>query len=341
MSSVGGVITLVLVFALFNARRAAAENGSGRPSTEDYITQYRINADRYRVTTVDGYRLTLFRLKPLVTVRAVALLQHGNRQTSADWLILNSNLPLQLLSNGVEVWLANSRLSSESSGHTSIKNTSAEFWNFSFHEIGYYDLASMVDAVLSISKQKRLHLIGYSEGSTAALILLAERPEYGAKVISLNLMAPAAFMGHSTYKPIAQTLTNVRLFAPWLYAQLHVNNYVNGSTRKQLEHYGQLILSGRFRQYDYGSRLNKQMYGSEQPPDYPLNRITTPTVLHYGDLDSVVHPMDVKQLGQELGRTTSVQVIGYETLQHTDFLSRKIAAQQVYPNIVKNVAKYR
>lgn len=44
---------------------------------------------------------------------------------------------------------------------------------------------------------------------------------------------------------------------------------------KQLLHFFQLYKSGRFTPFDYGQE-NMRVYGSPEPPDYPLNRIKTP-----------------------------------------------------------------
>ncbi|XP_058462269.1 lipase 1-like [Malaya genurostris] len=306
--------------------------------TEHYITKYGINASRYRATTADGYKLALFRLRPAGEVLGVALLQHGNRETSADWLRHSSNLPSQLLTAGIEVWLANSRLSPES--WPAGRNTSAEFWDFSFHEIGIYDLATTVDVALNISARQQIHVIGFSEGSTAALVLLSERPEYNGRVASLNLMAPAAYMARSKFKAIAQTAEIVRIFAPKYYETLHDNNYVRGSSRKQLEHYGQLIISGRFRQYNYGSQLNLKHYGSKLAPDYRLWQITIPVALHYGCLDVTVNPTDVEQLGKVLSKNTSVRFFRYDALDHQDFTARSEASKLVYPNIVNDIRSF-
>ncbi len=58
-----------------------------------------------------------------------------------------------------------------------------------------------------------------------------------------------------------------------------------GSSTKTFLHYGQLILSGDFRQYDY-KEFNPDHYdGAMEPPAYDLSKITAPVVLYYGDND--------------------------------------------------------
>ncbi|XP_062558764.1 lipase 1-like [Armigeres subalbatus] len=337
------VLLLLLVLASIaivagRAVRRIDNSFSDRSRTEDYITQYEINTERYRVTTEDGYQLTVFRLLPQVPTRGVALIQHGIGQSSADWLALNRNLPMQLLEVGIEVWLGNSRASLESAGHISYSTSSSKYWDFSFHEIGIYDLASMIDAVLQITRRSQLHLIAYSEGSSAALTLLSERPEYNAKVTSLNLMAPAAFMANSQLKPIALLFDKIRVIFPGSIEQLLASNKeLSRSSQKQYEHYQQLILTGHFRRFDYGPRRNNQRYGSREPPDYPLLRISRPVVLHYGGRDRTVNPKDVEYLSTRLSNRTGAKLVEYNILDHTDFTNRPEAAVYVYPMVVQNI----
>jgi lysosomal acid lipase/cholesteryl ester hydrolase len=64
----------------------------------------------------------------------------------------------------------------------------------------------------------------------------------------------------------------------------------NGASFRQIEHYGQLVESGRFCRFDYGQKKNEKLYGSLTPPDYELKKITAPVYLYYstGDHTAVV-----------------------------------------------------
>jgi lysosomal acid lipase/cholesteryl ester hydrolase len=75
--------------------------------------------------------------------------------------------------------------------------TSNEFWDFSFHEIGYFDVPAMIDFVLNHTKSSKLFYIGHSQGTSSILVLLSKRPEYNQKVMQVHLFAPAAFMKNS------------------------------------------------------------------------------------------------------------------------------------------------
>ena len=66
----------------------------------------------------------------------------------------------------------------------------------------------------------------------------------------------------------------------------------NGSARKALAHYGQLINSGRFALYDRYDK-NLEIYGQDQPPDIDISKITfSPIAMFIGNDDVLVSPRD-------------------------------------------------
>lgn len=48
------------------------------------------------------------------------------------------------------------------------------------------------------------------------------------------------------------------------------------------------FFSGEFRQYDFGMLINLSKYGSFQPPEYDLRKVTCPVALFYGNNDWLV-----------------------------------------------------
>lgn len=70
-----------------------------------------------------------------------------------------------------------------------------EFWNYNLQEIALYDVRASLDFVLKTTKQKDLHYIGHSQGTTVAFILLSEIPECNSIMRSATMLAPVVFMG--------------------------------------------------------------------------------------------------------------------------------------------------
>lgn len=99
-----------------------------------------------------------------------------------------------LSDNGYDVWLGNSRGTDQSQRHKHLSATSDEYWDFSFHEIGFFDVRAMIDFTLKKTKSPKLFYVGHSQGATAILVLLSMLPEYNQKILQAHLMAPASFM---------------------------------------------------------------------------------------------------------------------------------------------------
>lgn len=59
------------------------------------------------------------------------------------------------------------------------------FWDFSFDDIGTYDVPCAIDFVLQQTGYDQLTLVGWSQGSTNVFVTLSLRPEYNAKVSSV------------------------------------------------------------------------------------------------------------------------------------------------------------
>lgn len=77
-----------------------------------------------------------------------------------------------------------------------------KFWNFSWHEIGKFDLPAMIDYVLLKTKFKKLHYIGHSQGTTAFFVMTSEMPNYNEKVLFMAALAPPVYMSNVDHQLI-------------------------------------------------------------------------------------------------------------------------------------------
>jgi predicted alpha/beta hydrolase len=120
---------------------------------------------------------------------------HGLLATSSDFVITGPSIALAyyLSDAGYDVWMGNARGNKYSMQSKKFATTSKEFWKFSWHEIGFYDLPAMIDYVLNFTKKKKTFYVGHSQGTTSLLVLLSSRPEYNEKIIQAHLMAVSAY----------------------------------------------------------------------------------------------------------------------------------------------------
>nr|XP_004924270.3 lipase 3 [Bombyx mori] len=175
-------------------------------SIEKIIEKYNHKVEKHFVTTEDQYCLTLFRIP---NKGPAVFLMHGLLGSSDDFVVAGpeGGLAFLLTREGYDVWMGNARGNKHSKQHLILNPSDAIFWDFSWHEIGYYDLPAMIDYVLASKNTSSLKYIGYSQGTTTFFVMTSERPEYNEKISAMIALSPVAFMT-KVRSPI------VRLFTP-------------------------------------------------------------------------------------------------------------------------------
>ena len=183
------------------------------PEVTDQFVAYSVyhgyQAESHIVETADGYLLTLFRIPGFLnetvgTQKPVAFMQHGLLDNCDTWIVNDPSLaPGFLMVNaGFDVWFGNSRGSKYSLSHVNMTTKDAAFWQFSWQDMGQYDIPAEVNYALQYTGAQALTYIGHSQGTTQMYALLSEYPEFASK---LNL-----YVG---FGPVA-TVRNVSLHSP-------------------------------------------------------------------------------------------------------------------------------
>lgn len=171
----------------------------------DLMRKFGYNVEVHKVATEDGYILEVDRIPYPPTGsaqngRPAILLVHGILANAVSWV---SNLPSQsagfLISDaGFDVWFINCRGEPLSNFHKTLTTTDTEFWNWTFDEIGRYDLSATIDYILNKTQLPKIGMLTTSRGFTSSAILLSLRPEYNDKVNILLGYAPVANLTHFT-----------------------------------------------------------------------------------------------------------------------------------------------
>ncbi|XP_059055703.1 lipase 3-like [Achroia grisella] len=354
-------------------------------SIGELIVKYGYPFEEHEVVTEDGYILKMFRIPGN---GSVVLLMHGLFGGADDFVIAGqkSSLAYLLANDGYDVWLGNARGNKYSRRHISLQPSEAVFWDFSWHEIGSYDLPAMIDYSLHKTNKRSLYYIGHSQGTTTFFVMGSQRPEYNKKVALMIALSPNAYMTevkspfvrlfapgtpliHAVLKifgvyeipsdnvlmrilrtlvcglgPLSEILCNnvLMLSVGVGFTELNATNLPVifghepcGAAVKQVAHYGQEFVSGEFQQYDYGSEMNLQKYGSEVPPNYPLERLTAPVSLFYSDSDWMADPIDVDKLYNRLPNCIDIHKVPSKQFNHLDFIWAKNFKSLIYNRVVK------
>lgn len=144
------------------------------------------------------YRIPYGLKSGLIENKPVVFLQHGFICSSAVWITSGQqkSLAFILADAGYDVWMGNSRGNNFSRSHLNLSSDSAEFWDFSWDEIGQFDLPAMIDYTLQKTNTDKLHYIGHTEGTTAFFVMCSLLPEYNQKIRSMHGLSPGAFMSN-------------------------------------------------------------------------------------------------------------------------------------------------
>ncbi|CAG86181.2 DEHA2C09812p [Debaryomyces hansenii CBS767] len=176
-----------------------------------YALAMKLDLQEYRITTEDGYILTLHRLvDPNETElqrqsRKPVLLQHGLLSCSGSYVTSGyHSLAYHVLTSGYDVWLGNNRSWFEAK-HAFYEGDllhSEEYWDWDIRELAYYDLPCIIDNVLAHKPQHdKLSIIGHSQGCTQTFLMLknGNLADYHKKVEIFFQLAPAIFPGPLFY----------------------------------------------------------------------------------------------------------------------------------------------
>ncbi|CAI5460899.1 unnamed protein product [Closterium sp. Yama58-4] len=114
------------------------------------------------------------------------------------------------------------------------------------------------------------------------------------------------------------------------------------SSVKNMAHFGQMVRSGEWKQFDYGFIKNWLRYHQSTPPffrasDFPS---TTRLAIAYGGRDSLAVPADVEWLISKLTRRPE-EVLYIPDYAHLDFLFATSVVMDVYTQIVRFFTKYQ
>ncbi|RVE50819.1 hypothetical protein evm_004568 [Chilo suppressalis] len=157
--------------------------------------------EEHSVTTEDGYIIKLHRIpcgRNNETNNLTIFLMHGFVDSSDSWVLqgIDKALAYILADRGFDVWMGNARGNKHALRHTSLNTNQSEFWDFTWEEIGTYDLPAMIDYTLNVTEKENLYYIGYSQGTTSFYVMNSMKPEYNEKIKLMFALAPVAWMAN-------------------------------------------------------------------------------------------------------------------------------------------------
>ncbi|GMF30684.1 unnamed protein product [Phytophthora lilii] len=131
--------------------------------------------------------------------KPAVLLQHRVIESSFAWVCnyRNESLAFVLADAGYDVWLGNSRGNTYSNESLKYTTDDDEFWDFSWEDMGLYDLPAMINYVQDTSGRAKISYIGHSQGVTQALVGFAANQTLAQSVSYFGALAPVSWLGNS------------------------------------------------------------------------------------------------------------------------------------------------
>jgi len=112
---------------------------------DEIIAKYGYYGETRKVTTKDGYILTLYRIigspsSPPDTNKPPVFLNHGLFASGHIWLLQHGtrNLAFKLAQAGFDVWIGNARGTQDSQEHVRLHSNHTNYWDFTFVSITFY-----------------------------------------------------------------------------------------------------------------------------------------------------------------------------------------------------------
>ncbi|XP_045029849.1 lipase 3 [Daphnia magna] len=212
------------------------EDPEARMTSIEIITGRGYPAETYSVVTEDGYILELHRIprgkghaadsrahgKPI-------LLQHGFLGSSADWLIspTDRNLAFQLADLGYDIWISNARGNTYSRKHQRLDPSEEAFWNFSWDEMGRYDIPAVIHFILARNgrPEMKLSYIGYSMGASMFFVAMIAHPELNSKIEVMIALGPASSLAN-IQSPVIRAIAPFVKHIEFLFRIARVRNFM-------------------------------------------------------------------------------------------------------------------
>ncbi|CAH8624915.1 unnamed protein product [Schistosoma haematobium] len=296
----------------------------------EVISSKGYTSEEHYVTTKDGFILCIIRILPKCHVASgrqkVVFLQHGLLDSAHTWVnnLPDESLGFILADDCYDVWLGNSRGSTYSSNHQYLKPDDKEFWEFSWDEMGKYDLPATLIYILNYTNAEKLSYIGHSQRQLLTLVQL--------KVLYVIL--------HHLQKQSNQLLNGLEMVNFYLQSRLpiYVAHTPAGTSVQNMVHYCQGIVTDRFQKYDYGPTKNLQIYNQSYPPLYNISQLKIPIIIYYGGHDWLASYNDVHKLIKQINYTIS-SIHYFPEYNHLDFVWGLNAGKLLYPLILKQLSK--
>ena len=159
--------------------------------------------EQHEILTDDGFKLNIFRIQAkgsrMKPGLHPVLIQHGLDDSALTWLINSEqkSIPFILANQGYDVWLGNNRGNKFSREHIKYTQSQTAFWDFSFQDMGQFDVPSTINIIRQESGASKITIIGHSQGTSQMFAALSDpvvRHKVAPFVDTFHAFAPVVYL---------------------------------------------------------------------------------------------------------------------------------------------------
>ncbi|XP_061491390.1 lipase member M-like isoform X2 [Rhineura floridana] len=325
--------------------------------------------EEHDVLTEDGYYLKAnripFGIHGKTGPKPVVLLVHGVTVEGRCWIanLPNNSLGFVLADAGYDVWILNNRGTTWSRRHKNLSVDQEEFWNFSFHEMGIYDIPATINFILQKTQQDGLYYIGHSQGGAIGLVAFSSMPQLAEKVKLFMGLAPA-YTIVDTKGPLKVILSlpeetirhiwgkkefcvlnnsmkkisaNLCSFPVQDKICLQIVSLIAGCNEKNLN-VSRVDVYARIYP-DYTSVKDIVHWSQDKPPFYKIEAMVVRTAIWNGGNDIIVGPKNIEQLLSQVPNLVFYKYLS--DWNHADFMWGLDAPKRMYLDMLHLMQKYK
>lgn len=164
----------------------------------EQVQNHGLKFESFNVTTEDGYINSLWHVWDPKAVKSekVVLMMHGLLDSAGTWFYNDGDKSLgyTLAKQGYDIYLGNNRGNIYSYQHVNLTIEDNEYWQFSFHEMGKYDLPAFVDFVIDATGVSKINYIGHSNGNVQFWVGNCLHDDLGSKINKAVALGPVMYI---------------------------------------------------------------------------------------------------------------------------------------------------
>ncbi|XP_074033580.1 lysosomal acid lipase/cholesteryl ester hydrolase isoform X2 [Leptinotarsa decemlineata] len=302
------------------------DNPDGEPANITQILQrWGCTVEEHELLTKDDYFILVVRaVMGSITKPTPIVMGHGlNTNTLSFVTMFNKTLAFELLQSGYQVFFINFRGTRYSDRHKTLTKDNEDYWKFSFHQMGEFDIPAAMDLVENKTSGTKAVFIGFSMANTAVNIYSILYPEESKSRLSgIIEMAPVANLTgmRSALKYFTPLYPVIKLYLP-----VSLEQNMDVVSEMLFTHYYQIYEKKQFLEYDYGPDRNKMKYGSAFPPQYNLTKISVPVALVLGLNDYIAEVKNGRSLYHNMPTSSrcGFKIIADTKWSHNSFVLSK------------------